>query len=262
MSHTPLVDCHVHTHLSGDASLTLPQVLQRAVELNLGGVCLTEHYDPAPTDPRMSSLNLQTVWERHLAHQASSPVALGVGLEVSYRPHAQEAILRTVTGMPFHVVIWSVHDVGDLYLKDWVARGQPMPVRNLVRPVLDLTARMVETGHCRVLGHLDYVKKYVPGLTSRHLLEEFGQELAGILEQLVCMGGVLELNLSGLRHPCAEPYPGPPILELYRHVGGRVVFLGSDAHAPEHLSTLVEGANLARSLGLRVGDWREGWLDR
>ncbi|MCU0611478.1 MAG: histidinol-phosphatase HisJ family protein [Candidatus Eisenbacteria bacterium] len=255
-----LSDCHVHTEYSGDSELSLSWVLTHAEELNLGGVCPTEHCDPAPTDRRFMHLDLEGMFDRHRRLGASRPpVPLGIGLEVTYRPDAEERIREVLESRPFDLVIGSIHDLDGLYLREWLnsPARQAQATAPRIRPFVALTSQMVDSGLFRVVGHVDYVKRYVPGLTGASLLAMFHEEFSSMFARLLSRGGVLELNLSGLRHGCEEPYPSIEILRRYRALGGEAVTLGSDAHAPGHyVVPLSEGAELARTVGLHVIDWR------
>lgn len=255
-----LYDCHLHTEYSGDSQLRLSWVLEHAAELGLGGVCPTEHYDPAPTDARFVGTDLEGVSSRHEdLLRRGLPVLLGMGLEVTFRPDALAAIRSLGSRGRFDLIIGAVHDIDALYVREWLAEEErrALPLRHRVAPFIALTAQMVESGIFTVVGHLDYVKKYVPGLTGAALLHAFRDEMAHILQTVVETGAVLELNVAGLRHECRETYPCVETLRLYRDLGGEAVTLGSDAHAPTHFGTLLrQGAELVEAEGLHAVDWR------
>ena len=255
-----LSDCHLHTEYSGDAELTLSWVVSQAADLGLSGLCPTEHFDPGPTDPRFSRIDLDGMFARHRRLLAEDlPVVLGIGLEVTYRPGLEDQIRQLLITRRFDLVIGSVHDLEGLYLREWLGRFPrgTQPLRTLLLPFIDLTARMIQTGLFSVVGHIDYVKRYVPGLSGAEFLSMFRDRLAGSLEMLLSQGGVLELNLSGLRHDCREPYPSRELMQLYRALGGEAVTVGSDAHSSAHYRVPVsQGVEIARSAGLHVIDWR------
>ncbi len=256
----PLCDCHLHTEYSGDATLPLEWVIAHRGELGLSGLCPTEHFDPAPTDPRFSHLDLDAIALRHDRVRREYPgLHLGMGLEVTYRPEAEETIRRVVSSHPFDLLIGSVHDLDGLYVRDWLVQEgiRALPLRERLAPVVDLTHRMVRSGLFSVVGHLDYVKRYLPGVTGASFLAMFRDEIAQILRDALAAGAVLEVNLAGLRHACREPFPSREILAFYRSLGGEAVTVGSDAHAVDHYRVPLEaGAALAQDSGLSVVDWR------
>ena len=61
----------------------------------------------------------------------------------------------------------------------------------------------------------------------------------------------MEVSSGGLRKPCAEIFPAPPIMRLARDMGIAISF-GSDAHAPREIAAdFPRLAEYARSFGYR-----------
>ncbi|MBN1426569.1 histidinol-phosphatase HisJ family protein [Candidatus Fermentibacteria bacterium] len=252
-------DCHLHTEFSGDAELKLSWVLANAPRLGLAGVCPTEHFDPAPTEYRFLNTDLEGMFRRHRRLISEPhPVALGIGLEVTYRPENEDETRHLLAAHHYDLVIGAVHDIDGLYLREWLQNQSPRySLRERLAPFFALTADMVHSGLFRVIGHIDYVKRYVPGLAGDTLVAMFHDEYAEILSALVAQGGLLEINLAGLRHDLKEPYPSKAVLDLYRDLGGKTVTIGSDAHSPRHYEIpLTHGLAIAQTAGLRVIDWR------
>lgn len=63
--------------------------------------------------------------------------------------------------------------------------------------------------------------------------------VAATLEHVVKEGKGIELNTSSVRYGLKDSQPAREILELYRDLGGRIITLGSDSHAPEHLGAYL-----------------------
>ena len=81
-----------------------------------------------------------------------------------------------------------------------------------------------------VLGHLDYVKRYLRRDWDAPMGAIEPAVLDPILQALIDAGVVPEINTAGMRRPEAESYPSWSILRRYRELGGRAVSIGSDAH--------------------------------
>ena len=89
------------------------------------------------------------------------------------------------------------------------------------------------------------------GFAAEITAEEYRDELSAIYRALIGQGRGIEINVSGLRHGHTS-YPNASALALYRELGGEIITLGSDAHAPEDAGIGIrEGAELLRSLGFR-----------
>lgn len=257
----PLFDCHLHTEMSGDSNLHLHSAIRRASILGLSGLCPTEHFDPRPTDPQMTGYDHTAACRRQDEFRNRHPyMPLGLGIEISYRPESEEQIADYISNNLFDLVIGSVHDIGNLYIRDWLNQSKQVISSGLqlYAPYFDLLTSAARSGLFPVIGHLDYVKKYPPYPRSGDLFEAFRSQIAAALEAQIAHGGIIEINTSGLRHQCREPYPCRDILLLYRELGGTLVTIGSDAHAEQHMNeSLRLGSELAESVGLRPVSWTD-----
>ena len=61
-----------------------------------------------------------------------------------------------------------------------------------------------------------------------------------ILKTLVSMGKGIELNTAGLKYGLGWAHPHPEVLKRYRELGGEIITVGADAHAPEHVGFAFE----------------------
>ena len=90
-----------------------------------------------------------------------------------------------------------------------------------------------------VLGHLDLMKRYddkdgYDGFVRHREL------IVRILKQVIADGKGIELNTSSVRYGLDSLLPDERILRLYRELGGTILTIGSDSHAPAHLGTGIE----------------------
>lgn len=46
MNHTITWDCHMHSSFSADSGTPMEEMIRRAIDLGLCGICFTEHLDP------------------------------------------------------------------------------------------------------------------------------------------------------------------------------------------------------------------------
>ena len=85
-------------------------------------------------------------------------------------------------------------------------------------------------------GHLDYVVRYGPNKNQFYTYEHYKDLIDEILKALIEKGIALEVNTAGYKYGLGAPNPHPDILRQYRRMGGELITVGSDAHAPEHLA--------------------------
>ena len=255
------LDCHVNTELSGDSILKLDELLRLAPSLGLGAVCPTEHYDPIPTDVMMAGYDHQAAVQRQRRLSGLHPsVQLGLGVEISYRIHGEEQIKHFLKDKEFDMIIGSVHDIRDQYLKEWMSSERDnSPVRKRYAEYFHLLVNAARSALFPVLGHLDYLKKYPPYPPSDELAREFDGELYETCSIQVANGGLIEVNASGFRHEINEPYPSKRILDIYRNAGGRYVTVGSDAHALDHISSALYETvrSYCHSSSLEILHWNQ-----
>ena len=255
-----MIDSHIHTELSGDASLLLEDVVRNANRWGLSGVCTAEHVDLIPSDSRFAVYSHEEATARITRLRDRYPqTLLGLGVEITYREEAEDQIRSFLADHPLDMAMGSVHDVGAQYLREWVAqeRDNRVSLRTSLYPYVTLLRKMANSGLFDVLGHLDYIKRYDTRLRSMTLLKLFEREIAETLEKQITGGGIIELNISGLRHACQEAYPSLPILRLYRELGGCAVTIGSDAHTLAHMNLpLSLAVDLVRESNLEIVDWR------
>ena len=87
------------------------------------------------------------------------------------------------------------------------------------------------------MAHLDLIKRYDPagvqGFPANRDL------VAATLEHVIAQGKGIELNTSSVRYGLADSQPAEEILRLYLDLGGSIITLGSDSHAPEHLGAYL-----------------------
>ena len=68
-----------------------------------------------------------------------------------------------------------------------------------------------------------------------------GARITKIPLDLECMldiqkGKGIELNTAGFKYGLGHPNPTESILKRYRELGGEIITIGADAHAPEHVA--------------------------
>ena len=61
-----------------------------------------------------------------------------------------------------------------------------------------------------------------------------------ILRLLIEKGKGIEINTGGFKYGLGHPNPCEEILARYRELGGEIITVGADAHAPEHVGFAFE----------------------
>jgi len=229
------LDAHLHTNLSHDSDVPIDVHCASAVARGIPEIAITDHVDFDPRAPDYSFASFATR-ERDVREAAARWADRGLrvrfGVEVSYESHFEAEIRDHLARLPYDYAIGSVHVMAyspyiDGRVAGWVA-GRTFD--EIVAPYFAEVEAAIRSELFDTIGHLDYVKKYLVGHVPPTAFAARPDVYEPLLRALVETGTALEVNSSGLRQPPGETYPAPPIVELFRSLGGVRVTAGSDAH--------------------------------
>ena len=84
------------------------------------------------------------------------------------------------------------------------------------------------------------------------ILKEYSDWLDEIIRLLIDKGLGMEINTGGYAAGLGHPNPHEDILKRYRELGGEIVTIGSDAHAPERIAADFDRAcSILKKCGFR-----------
>lgn len=178
------------------------------------------------------------------AKEAGLPVLLG--LEVDFIPGTVEAVLDLIAPYPWDVLIGSVHWIDGWWfdrkhsIHEWERRGH----RRVYEQYFGLQTDLANAGAVDVLAHVDRVK-----FQGQRLAEPPLDLYDALVKAARRTDVAIELSSAGLRHPIAEVYPAPPLLEMCR-AADLAITLASDGHYPDQAGW---GHDEVRRIALAVG---------
>lgn len=249
-----LADYHVHSMFSDDSRYMPEKVAADAWKLNLDEICFTDHVDygvKPDWDDALSAKVMDGQRVLNVDYGAYFPciaelrkrwadrLVIKCGLEFGVQMHTipQYNALWDRWGDQLDFTLLSIHQVGDGEF--WTGefqqgRTQEEYNRAYYQELFDVATSF---DHWSVLAHVDLIKRYddqgALGFPANRDL------VAATLEHAIARGKGIELNTSSVRYGMADLHPAREILELYRDLGGTVITLGSDSHAPEHLGAYI-----------------------
>ena len=258
-----LADYHVHTDFSDDSVYPMEAVVQDAICLGLSEICLTDHvdygvkrdWDSAGTIPLRNGKLLANVdyplyqaTLQELACRYGDQITLRMGLEFGMQVHTIPLYERLFARYPLDFVLLSVHEIEDRELWNQAFQAGRSQREYHERYYQELLALVKQYKHYSVLGHLDLIARYDP--QGAYPFENVRPMVAEILRQVIQDGKGIEVNTSGYRYGLADGSPNREILRLYRELGGTILTIGSDSHAPQELGAHIEQTHAAlRALG-------------
>ncbi len=250
-----LTDYHVHTQFSDDSVYPMEDVVKDAISLGLDEICITDHVDYGIKVDWDSGQEIRyrngepfanVDYPRYVAQIAElqakykDVITIKLGLEFGIQTHTipqYEALFRRY---PFDFIILSIHQVEDkeFWTQDF-QQGRTQQEYN-ERYYEEMLQVVKNYKNYSVLGHMDLIKRY--DKAGIYPFEKLKPMIAEILKIVIADGKGIEVNASSHRYGLTDSMPSAAILRLYKDLGGSIITIGSDSHAPAHLRTYIEEA--------------------
>ncbi len=250
-----LVDYHVHTEFSDDSVYPMENVVRDAISMGLDEICFTDHVDYGIKDDWDSGKEIQyrdgepfanvdypkyDAKIRELQKRYKNQISLKMGMEFGIQMHTIPQFERLFSRYPFDFIILSVHQVEDkeFWTQDF-QQGRTQKEYN--ERYYDEMLQLVKSyKNYSVLGHMDLITRYdKAGIYPFEKVRDYIEE---ILKIVIADGKGIEINTSYHRYGLKDTTPSIDILKLYRKLGGEIITIGSDSHAPQHLGTYIDEA--------------------
>ncbi|MEY8338907.1 histidinol-phosphatase HisJ family protein [Lachnospiraceae bacterium 62-35] len=248
-----LADFHIHTLFSGDSQVPVREQLDRALQMGMRELCITDHNDYCVDSGEIDfNLDFEAYVSslQRLKKEYEGQLRLNVGLEMGLQPFLSQYCHEIALRYPFDFIIGSVHFINgkDPYYPEYF---QERSTEDAYMEYFQAVLSCVECCDAfDVLGHLDYVIRYGPQRIFHPEQEPFSSIIRQILTILIQKGKGLECNTCGFRYGMEQPNPSAYILKEYRKMGGEIITIGSDAHESGQIgSYFSETAKLLKECG-------------
>lgn len=252
-------DFHLHSSFSGDSDTPMEDMILRGIELGLTEMCFTEHNDfDYPVTERETPGFFEVNPDAYLydflklREKYEGRIHLLFGVELGLQPHLSLRNAAFAKAHDYDFVIGSSHlcnGKDPYYPSFYEGRAQEDAYREYFESILE---NLKSYGNFDIYGHLDYVVRYGPKKDEGYSYEMYREIFDKILTRLIDMEKGLEVNTSGLAKGLREPNPCAGILKRYRELGGEIVTVGSDAHAPGQIAHAFDrAAEILKKCGFR-----------
>lgn len=234
-----LHDTHMHTHHSGDSEAEIEEMIKAAISKGLAGICFTDHFDyDYPDDPDLFLLDFEQYQKevQVLSARYADTIPVCWGIEIGLQPHIAELNRKVTAQYPFDFVIGSshvVHGVDPYYPVYYEGRTEEEAYREYFDSIIENLHTDVDFD---VYGHIDYVVRYGPNKNQEYSYRKYSDQIDEILRLLIQHGKGIEINTGGFKYGLGHPNPTEEILCRYHELGGEIITIGADAHAPEHVA--------------------------
>lgn len=252
-------DSHVHSYFSADSNERLENIFERAIELGLDEITITDHMDYGDTEEEDCFVfNIEDYLKTLNAYKQKYKGRLNIkiGMELGIQPHLYERYEPILKSDCYDFLIGSSHsvdhlDVGysDIHLK---YKTKDAVHRRYFETILE---NLEIYDDISVYGHLDFIRRYGGSVHPDHKivdLELHKDLIDKILKKLIEKKIGMEINTSGLRYNVGDFHPCREILARYRELGGEIITIGSDAHKFSDIAKdFDEAKELLKSLGFK-----------
>ena len=224
-----VVDSHVHSRFSCDATNSIDEMCEAAIEKGVSYLTFLEHYDLHKDDMGYRFLKMDSYLQAldEAALKYSGRLTVLKGLEFG-EPHRHPSELEAVQDMGFDVIAGSVHWIGDRFIGDPTLSNDD--ISKVYNDYWREVSEVIDLDGVDVLAHLDIPKRYLrcePDCT-----EGLGDLICKIAES----NKVLEVNTSSLAKGLYQPMPSFDSLRMYAEAGGYRLSFGSDAHTTDRVA--------------------------
>ncbi|MDE7435198.1 MAG: histidinol-phosphatase HisJ family protein [Lachnospiraceae bacterium] len=254
-----LWDTHMHTQFSTDGSAAPAAMAEKALELKLEGICFTDHLDydyPLQEPDGEPEFLLDIEGYRHsieaVQKDYSGKLPVYMGIELGLQPHLAKRHYELLQSCSFDFVIGSshvVHGQDPYYASYYENRTEEEAYREYFVSILE---NIDAFDGFDVYGHIDYVVRYGPNRNRDYTYAGYADIIDEILKRLIAKGKGIEINTAGFKYGLGHPNPTEEILKRYRALGGEIITIGSDAHAPEQIAyDFIKVPDILKEAGFR-----------
>ena len=250
-----LADCHTHCSCSPDSSTPMAEMGRKAVEYGLTTLSLTDHCDLLSLEGERT---LDYDWTPVLRQREETLAAVGTKLDLPLGiefgmaflfPEAADKILSQ-PGIDF--VIGAVHNLSetaggrDFYMLDYET---PAECYEALDDYFQSMVALAAGPHYDVVAHIIYPLRYMRHrLFPLPSLTRYRDRIHEIMRLAKDSGRGIEIN-TWKGQTLAEWLP---LLKMYKEMGGEIITVGSDAHAPDPIARGVPQAyQMMKDCGFR-----------
>lgn len=250
-----LADCHTHSSCSPDSSTPMVEMAKRAVEYGLTALTLTDHCDLLGLEgERTPDYDWAPVLEQRKETLAAfgTRLDLPMGVELGMAFLFPEAADRILSQPGIDFVIGAAHNLSeeaggrDFYMLDYET---PQDCYTALDDYFASMVKLAAGPHYDVVAHIIYPLRYMrhrpfplPSLTR------YRDQIHEIMRLAKDSGRGIEIN-TWKGQTLGEWLP---LLKMYKEMGGEIVTVGSDAHAPEPIAKGVpEVYRMLKDCGFR-----------
>ena len=265
MNKTGAFDCHCHTWNSPDSKSTPDQVCEAAIDKGLGGIAFTDHCNVNywPEQDVLSIVSNSVCDAQRMQELYGDRLTVLRGVELGNHIYNPDIVKRVLEVQDLDIVVGSVHaikyDGWDRNIAKMDFKQFPQEwIHSYLESYFQETLRMAAEDDIDAVAHFSFGVRYIAchegGIVD---ISPHWNTIEQTLQQMLKRSVALEMNsnnivprkeiLGKLRLAngkenciCDVAKLDLEIAKRYYELGGRLITLGSDSHAPDRVGRAFE----------------------
>ncbi len=239
-----MYDSHIHSKNSHDSKQSLDEICTTAIAKGLKAVSICDHADGGLSIQQNTIANIKNCIEdvKEARKKYGSELKVLQGVEIAEYLYDKENSDIVLGLCNYDVILGSVHTVlvdefQDSYSRiDFSEKTPEDRINFLIKTYFGRMKDMVAKTDFDVLTHINCPFRYINGKYGRNIdVLRFESDIREIFEMIIAKNIALEINTSGFSEDLQGLMPTPKLIEIYKNMGGKLLTLGSDAHASENI---------------------------
>ena len=251
-------DYHLHSFFSSDCDEKIENIISSAKNKGLKSICITDHYDmdfpPLPDNPDMT-FDLDTDeyfnYMSDIRTKHMDDFDLRIGVELGVMEETCEKLNNYCSvhkEIDFFIASSHLVDGLDPYYPEYFEGKSDLQA--YYRYFETILYNVKHFKGYNVYGHLDYILRYGKNKANNFYISDYKNLFEEIFKQIIYDGKGIEINTGSLYRGLDFAHPHIDILKMYKHLGGEIITIGSDAHDASHVGY---GFDIAKNLLLDNG---------
>lgn len=242
-----MIDMHTHSEYSHDSVCKTEDMYFAQKEQGTRFFAVTDHFDTHSYQDYdiFGPIRKSVETVKKLNQQYNTDGCILAGIEISEGFWHPEIYKKAMEAASYDVVIGSVHlvrhpNMDTAYSQIDFSHVSQDRIAQFLHTYFNDVFHMATQLDFDILAHLTCPLRYICGKYHKTVnLADYENKIKNILELIIRRGIALEVNTSSW-NLLGDFMPPKNILEMYYHMGGERITLGSDAHVAEQAANCFD----------------------
>lgn len=250
-----MIDMHSHTYFSPDSLAEPIKNIEVALGKDIKVLAFTDHVEHfAEENIHEHVFNVDDYFKTlsEFQEKFKGQIDLLIGVEIGLGEQISQWTDEFTKEHPFDFIIGSIHTVFEEN-STWNFQDLNQNPSKWYKKYYETMLTCVQkTKSFHVLGHIDYIDRYIQNKEDIIPYHEYADILDEVLKEIIRSNRGIEYNTAGFRNNLSYGNPKDSILKRYLELGGEILTISSDAHTSQHIGYGIrEAQEHLKSLGFK-----------